>query len=102
MTIDVSSIGIKFKNFMQAGCRDLGLYLGRTLYCRKPIILPKLVLFFWNILRITSTPFHYLWQECEKIVSLNRKAKCILLFIPIKASQLLISRSLLLLLRKCY
>ena len=28
MTIDVSSIGIKFENFMQAGCRDQGLYLG--------------------------------------------------------------------------
>ena len=24
VTIDVSSIGIKFENFMQAGCRDLG------------------------------------------------------------------------------
>jgi len=24
VTVDVSSIGIKFENFMQAGCRDLG------------------------------------------------------------------------------
>ena len=33
MTIDVSSIGIKFENFMQAGCRDLGLLRGCTVFC---------------------------------------------------------------------
>ena len=27
MTIGVSSIGIKFEEFMQAGCRDQGLHL---------------------------------------------------------------------------
>jgi len=26
MTIDVLSIGIKFENFMQAGCKDQGLH----------------------------------------------------------------------------
>ena len=59
VTIDVSGIGIKFENFMQAGCRDLGLHRRPTVYCRKPIILPKLLL---NIFRIASTPFHYLWH----------------------------------------
>ena len=44
VTIDVSSIGIKFENFMQAGCRDHGLHSGRIVHCRKPVILPKLVL----------------------------------------------------------
>ena len=33
VTIDVSSIGIKFENFMQAGCRDLGSHRGCTMYC---------------------------------------------------------------------
>ena len=28
VTIDMSSIGIKFENFMQAGCRDQGLHPG--------------------------------------------------------------------------
>ena len=42
VTIDVSSIGLKFDNFMQAGCRDQGLHRGRTMYCQKPIILLKL------------------------------------------------------------
>ena len=48
--IDVSSICIKFENFMQAGCRDQGLHHERTVYCRKPIILPKLVLIFGTYL----------------------------------------------------
>ena len=61
MTIDMSSIGIKFENFMQAGCRDQGSHHGRNVYCRNPISLPKVVLFFWNIFRIASTAFHYLW-----------------------------------------
>ena len=30
VTIDVSSIGTKFENFVQAGCRDLGSHCGRT------------------------------------------------------------------------
>ena len=45
LTIDMLHIGIKFENFMQAGCRDQGLHRGRTVYCQKPISLPKLVLF---------------------------------------------------------
>ena len=28
--VDVSSIGTKFENFVQAGCRELGLHHGRT------------------------------------------------------------------------
>ena len=31
VTIDVSSIGIEFENFMQAGCRDLGLHHAQQL-----------------------------------------------------------------------
>ena len=56
VTIDMSSIGIKFENFMQAGCRDLGSHHGRTMYCRKPIILPKLVLFFGTFLELPVLP----------------------------------------------
>ena len=52
VTIDVSSIGTKFENFVQAGCRDLGSHSGRTVYCRKPIILPKPVLFFGTFLEL--------------------------------------------------
>ena len=51
VTIDVSSIGIKFKNFLQ-----VGLHLGRTLYCQKPIIRPKLVLFFGTFLELSVLP----------------------------------------------
>ena len=56
MTIDVSSIGIKFENFMQAGCRDLGSHRGGTVR-----VLPKAhyfaqtVTLFSNIFRIAST-----------------------------------------------
>ena len=46
VTISVSSIGIKFENFMQAGSRDLGSHRGHTVYFQKPIILPNLVLFY--------------------------------------------------------
>ena len=56
MTIDVLSIGIKFENFMQAGCKDLGLHRGRTVYCRKPIILPNLVLFLGTFLELQVLP----------------------------------------------
>ena len=56
VTIDVLSIGIKFQNFMQAGCRDLGSHCRRTVYCRKPIILPKLVLFFGTFLELPVLP----------------------------------------------
>ena len=52
VTIDMSSIGIKFENFMQAGCRDLGSHRRCTVYCRKPIILPKQVLFFGTALEL--------------------------------------------------
>ena len=37
------------------------------MYCQKPIILPNLVLFLWNIFRIASTPFYYLWVAPEII-----------------------------------
>ena len=56
MTIDVSSIGIKFENFMQAGCRDQGAHHRRTVYCQNPIILPKLVLFFGTFLELPVLP----------------------------------------------
>ena len=50
--VDVSSIGTKFENFVQAGCRDLGSHRSRNVYCRKPIILPNLVLFFGTFLEL--------------------------------------------------
>ena len=53
VTINVIGIGIKFEKFMQAGCRDSGL---STMYCQKPIILPKLVLFFWTFLELPILP----------------------------------------------
>ena len=62
VTIDVSSIGIKFENFMQAGCRDQGVYFAPWAYH----VLPKAHYsaqtgtLFWNIFRIAGTPFHYL------------------------------------------
>ena len=56
VTIDVSSIGTKFENFVQAGCRDLGLHRRCTVYCLKPIILPKLVLFFGTLLELSVLP----------------------------------------------
>ena len=52
VTIGMSSIGIKFENFMQAGCRDLDSHRGRTVYYQKPIILPKLVLFLGTFLEL--------------------------------------------------
>ena len=55
VTINMLSIGTKFENFVQAGSRDLGSHrgqCGRTVYCRKPIILPKLVLFFGKVLEL--------------------------------------------------
>ena len=48
MKVDVSSIGTKFENFVQAGCRDLGSHRSRNMYCRKHIILPNLVLFLFS------------------------------------------------------
>ena len=57
MIIDVSSIGIKFKNFIQAGCRDKGSHQ----------ILPKAHhsaqtgTLFRNNFRIACAFFHYLW-----------------------------------------
>ena len=56
VTIYVSSIGIKFENFMQAGCKDLSLHHRRTMHCQKPIILPKLVLFFGTFLELPVLP----------------------------------------------
>ena len=56
MTIYVLSIDIKFENFMQAGCSDLGLHHGRTVYCQKPIILPKRVFFFGAFLELPVLP----------------------------------------------
>ena len=54
--VDVSSIGTKFENFVQAGCRDLGSHGSRNVYCRKPIILPNLVLFFGTFLELPALP----------------------------------------------
>ena len=54
--VDVSSIGTKFEGFVQAGCRDLGSHRSRNVYCRKPIILPNLVLFFGTILELPLLP----------------------------------------------
>ena len=56
VTIDMLSIGTKFENFVQAGCRDLGLNRGCTVYCRKPIFLLKLVLFFGTFLELPVLP----------------------------------------------
>ena len=56
VTVDVSSIGTKFENFVQAGWRDLGSHSGRTVYCQKPIILPKVVLFFGTFLELPAVP----------------------------------------------
>ena len=46
VTMDMYSIGTKFENFVQAGWRDLGSHCGCTVYCQKPLMLAKLVLFF--------------------------------------------------------
>ena len=59
VTIDVSSIGKKFENFVQVGCRDLGSHRGHSVlpeahHSAQPGTL------FWNIFRIASTPFHHL------------------------------------------
>ena len=54
--VDVSSIGTKFENFVQAGCRDLGSHRSRNVYCRKPIIVPSLVLFFGTFLELPVLP----------------------------------------------
>ena len=50
VTIDMLSIGTKFENFLQAGCRL------RTVYCGKPIIQPKLVLLFGTFLELPVLP----------------------------------------------
>ena len=72
VTIEVLSIDIKFENFMQVGCRDLGAHYGRTVYCRKPIILPKLVLFFGTLLELPVLPSiicveHLHFNSCQNI-----------------------------------
>jgi len=54
--VDASSIGTKFENFVQSGCRDLGSHRSRNVYCRKPIILPNLVLFFGTFLELPVLP----------------------------------------------
>ena len=56
VTIDVLTIGTKFENFVEAGCRGLGSHRRRTMYCQKPIILPKLVLFFGTFLELPVLP----------------------------------------------
>ena len=56
VTINMLSIGTKFENFVQAGCKDQGLHCGCTVYCQKL----KLVLSFWDIFRTATTSFHYL------------------------------------------
>ena len=54
--VDVSSIGTKFENFVQAGCRDFGSHRSRNVYCRKLIILPNMVLFFGTFLELPLLP----------------------------------------------
>ena len=71
MTTDVLSIGIKFENFMQAGCRDLGSHHGRTVYCRKPIILPKQVLFFGTFLELPVLPSIICGEKLKLLVILK-------------------------------
>ena len=66
MTTDVSSIGTKFENFVQAGCRDHGSNHD-CLYCQKPIILPKLVIFFGTFLELPVLPPII----CDKADTLN-------------------------------
>ena len=63
--VDVSSIGTKFENFVQAGCRDLGSHRSRNVYCQKPIILPDLVLFFGTFLELPVLPSK--WTAYESI-----------------------------------
>ena len=73
VTIDVSSIGMKFANFMQADCRDLGSKRGCTLYFWKPKNLPKLVLFFGTFLELPVLPsIIYAWRLLvKKIFSIS-------------------------------
>ena len=73
VTIDMSIISTKFENFVLAGCRDLGWHCGRTVYCQKPIILPKLVLFFGTFLELPVLPSiicdRYInWRKLESLV----------------------------------
>ena len=56
VTIDVSSIGTKFENFVQAGCKDLGSQRGRIVYWQKPINMPELVLNFGTFLELPVLP----------------------------------------------
>ena len=49
VTIDVSSIGKSWELYA-------GSHRGHTVYCRKPIILPKLVLFFGTFLEFLGLP----------------------------------------------
>ena len=56
MKVDVSIIGRKFENFVQAGCRDSGSHRSRNVYCLKPIILPNLVLFLGTFSELPVVP----------------------------------------------
>ena len=77
VTINVSSIGIKFENFMQAGCWDQGSHRGHTMYCRKPISLPKLILFFGKFLELPILPSIIcdFSIECNQIHIVNSPAQ---------------------------
>ena len=52
--VDVSSIGTRFENFVQAGCRDLGLHCGCTIALPKADHSAQPGTLFWNIFRIAS------------------------------------------------
>ena len=74
--VDVSSIGTKFENFVQAGCRDLGSHRSRNVYCWKPIILPNLVLFFGTLLELPVLPS----ITCDSILGDNFEFSTILIY----------------------
>ena len=79
VTIDLLSIGIKFKNSMQVGFRDQGLHRRRTVYCQNPISLPKLVLFFGTFLELLVLPSIICDSDtrslCDKIIHIMQSRR---------------------------
>ena len=79
MTIDVSSIGIKFENFMQAGCRNLG---SQSCTAESPLFCPNWYSFLehfynchavlpsiicdWNV--FSGSKIQRFWPFFEKLI----------------------------------
>ena len=57
---------------MQAGWRDLGSHRRCTVYCRKPIILPKLVIFFGTFLDLPAHPT--VWKNRKSDAKITARA----------------------------